>query len=371
MKDIKVVIYGASGYTGEHVMWKLAERGIPFIAAGRNRRRLEQRIAAQAELAGARYEIVEVGHDEAALRRLFAGREIVVNLVGPFAQFGEPVIEAALASGCHYFDTSGEQDWKILIRERYAKAFAEKGLLLSPACSAMWIAGLLAAEAVLETPGIDSVDIVYAAAGVPSAASTLSFMRMCCQPQFRLVHGRLDAWAPATNFPVAVPGVHEILTALPWSGGGESVFFQDDPRVRNCQTLIAFRNRALMEIVIGRMKEFSEKYAHLDAAEQETATNRWALEIAPAGEMPREDFAVHRAIYSCHGRGIMVAHSAALWGATGYVFTGVASAAVIEWVLGRRHSVNGFQPATKILGVPRLRAELEEASVLGQPIRTI
>jgi DNA-binding LacI/PurR family transcriptional regulator len=31
-----VVLYGASGYTGKLTAWKLAERGIPFIAAGRN-----------------------------------------------------------------------------------------------------------------------------------------------------------------------------------------------------------------------------------------------------------------------------------------------------------------------------------------------
>jgi len=32
----KVVVYGASGYTGKLICWKLAERGIPFVAAGRS-----------------------------------------------------------------------------------------------------------------------------------------------------------------------------------------------------------------------------------------------------------------------------------------------------------------------------------------------
>lgn len=68
MKDIQVVVYGASGYTGEHIMWKLAERGIAFIAAGRNKQRLEQRISQQAELKETRYEVVQVEHDEAAAR---------------------------------------------------------------------------------------------------------------------------------------------------------------------------------------------------------------------------------------------------------------------------------------------------------------
>ena len=117
MSKAKVVLYGASGYTGEHVIWKLAARGIPFIAAGRNKARLEQRFAAKPELKGARYEIVEVEHDEAALTELFRGKNVVHNLVGPYRQLGEPVVRAALAAGVHYLDATGEQDWKIYLRQ--------------------------------------------------------------------------------------------------------------------------------------------------------------------------------------------------------------------------------------------------------------
>jgi hypothetical protein len=366
MSTIEVVIYGASGYTGEHLMWKLAERGIPFIAAGRNKARLERRIAEQPELKGARYEVVEVAHDEAALTELFRGRKVVHNLVGPYAQFGEPVVRAALAAGCHYFDATGEQDWQITVRDRYGEAFADKGLIVSPSCSFMWTGGMLAAESVLSTPGIDSVDIAYAGEGVPSAASTLSFMRMCCQPQLRLVHGKMEAWPAATHMLMNVPGIHQTMIAFPWSGGGESVWYKNDPRVRNCQTLVTFRNQALMQMLIPWMQEFAEKYAHLGQAEQEAATNRWALQIAPEGDMPREDLKVHRTIVSCHGRGTQVARSTVTFGATGYVFTGTLGAALIDWLLQSRQSVAGFQPATRIMSIPRLRAELFEAGVLGQ-----
>ncbi|MGE5723415.1 MAG: saccharopine dehydrogenase family protein, partial [Sphingomonadales bacterium] len=290
MNNIEVVLYGASGYTGEHVMWKLAERGIPFIAAGRNKAKLERRIAEQPELANARYEVVEVPHDEAALTDLLRGRKVVHNLVGPYAQYGEPVVKAALASGCHYLDATGEQDWKIHIREAYGKAFADKGLVLSPAASSMWVSGLLAAESVLEKPGIDSVDILYTLVGVPSPASTLSFMRMCCQPQLRLVQNQLVPWPAAAHFPVSVPGVHQVLTALPWSGGGESLFYEHDDRVINCSTLVTFLNQGLMALLVPKMEEFAEKYAHLPTEEQEAATNAWAMQIAPEGDMPREDY---------------------------------------------------------------------------------
>lgn len=366
MNEAKVVLYGASGYTGEHVAWKLATRGIPFIAAGRNKARLEKRLAAIPELKGARYEVVEVAHNEAALTELLRGKAVVHNLVGPFMQLGEPVVRAALAANVHYIDATGEQDWKIHLREKYGEAFGSRGLVLSPACSSMWVAGLLAAEATLEKQGIDSVDILYTLHGVPSAASTLSFMRMCCQPQLHLVNNKLEAWPPASAFPVAVPGQHQVLTALPWSGGGESLFYENDPRVINCSTLVTFRNQALMGLLLPKMQEFAEKYAHLPAAEQEKVTNGWAMEIAPQGDMPREDYLQHRVLFTCHGRGTLAARSIATWGVTGYVMTGVVGAATIDALLLGRQKAAGFQAATQVVGVERMRAELTAEGVFGQ-----
>lgn len=366
MNEAKVVLYGASGYTGEHVMWKLAERGIPFIAAGRNKARLEARLAAQPELVDARYEVVEIAHDEKALTELLRGKAVIHNLVGPYMQLGEPVVKAALAAGCHYLDATGEQDWKIHLRDIYGPAFEAKGLVLAPATSSMWTSGLLAAELALEMPGIDSVDILYTLHGVPSPASTLSFMRMCCQPQLRLVDNKLIPWPPAAHFPVSVPGIHQVLTALPWGGGGESLFYEHDPRVINCSTLVTFRNQALMGLLVPKMTEFAEKYAHLPSTEQEAATNAWAKEIAPQGDMPREDYSQHRVLFTCHGRGTLVARSVAIWGVTGYVMTGVIGAVTIDMLLLNRQRKCGFQPALQVVGVHRMRSELEAEGVFGQ-----
>src|SRR5471030_1155629 len=107
----EVVLYGASGYTGKLTAWKLAERGIPFIAAGRNAERLRAELAKLPELKDADYECVAVPHDRKALAGLFKGRQVVINIVGPFMQLGLPVVEACLDAGCHYIDTTGEMDW--------------------------------------------------------------------------------------------------------------------------------------------------------------------------------------------------------------------------------------------------------------------
>jgi hypothetical protein len=362
----QVVLYGASGYTGLHVAWKLAERGIPFIAAGRNKERLERQLAAMPELKNATYEVAAVKHDELSLTELFRGRKVVHNLVGPFMQLGEPVVRAALAAGLHYLDATGEQDWMIHIRKNYAAQFAAKHLALAPATASMWNSGLLVAEAALEKEGVDSLDILYTLHGIPSVSSTLSFMRMCCQPQLYLSNNTLVPWAAATGVQVSVPGTHQILTALPWSGGGESLFYENDHRVRNCTTLVAFRNQALMGLLIPKMAEFQEKYAHLSPEDQERATNAWAMQIAPQGDMAREDYTQHRVLFTCHGRGTLVARSVAMWGVTGYVMTGVIGATTIDALLRNRGRAVGFQAAAHVVGVKQLHAELVSDGVFGQ-----
>ena len=65
-----VVIYGASGYTGRLVAEHLRDLGVPFIAAGRNRKRIEDALKLVPGIENARYEIVEVEHSVDALTKL-------------------------------------------------------------------------------------------------------------------------------------------------------------------------------------------------------------------------------------------------------------------------------------------------------------
>jgi len=125
----------------------------------------------------------------------FSKCSIVINVVGPFMQLGWPVVEAALETGCHYIDTTGEQDWTIAIAEKFGPQFGAKGLLMAPATSYMWSAGALAVEVVLEDPEIDSLDILYQVDnGLPSEASTKSFLRMARAKVETGVWPWLDGW---------------------------------------------------------------------------------------------------------------------------------------------------------------------------------
>ncbi len=363
MSDPQVVVYGASGYTGKLVSSRLASRRIPFVAAGRDQGRLEQQLGQLPELRSAGYECCAVEHSSSALTRLFHGKKVVYNVVGPFMQLGNEVVEAALNAGCHYLDATGEQDWMLHVREVYGAEFAKRKLLLVPANSMMWVSGLLASEACLETPGIDSLDIVYAPKGSPTVASTLSFIRMCCQPQYYLDDNQLVAWPAATSYNIMVPGMHRTVSALPWSGGGESVWFQQDPRVRNCSTLVSFTNQAAMAHTLHLMREFEEKYKKLPRPQQEAATNQWGRAIM-SGEPPREDLEVHRTIVACFGRGRTRSFSAMLWGTCGYEQTGAIAAIGIERILRGKFHGSGFTSPAAAFGAHNLmRGWAEEGLV--------
>ena len=134
----KVLIYGANGYTGKLVAESLARRRIPFHFAGRSRDKLEAALAIVRERLGADAwkldaDVVEVENTVDALLPQLRGCSVVINVAGPFMQVAWPVVEAALKAGCHYVDTTGEQDWVRAIADRYGP-----NPVRCPKCNHIW-----------------------------------------------------------------------------------------------------------------------------------------------------------------------------------------------------------------------------------------
>src|ERR1700689_2076664 len=105
MNKKPVVLYGASGFSGRLVAEFLREYKVPFVAAGRDRARIEDVLGHVPGISTADYEVVEVGHSVDQLAELFAGARVVCNAVGPCFRYAACVVEAALAAGTHYLDT--------------------------------------------------------------------------------------------------------------------------------------------------------------------------------------------------------------------------------------------------------------------------
>ena len=248
MTDKPVIVYGASGYTGRLICEYLRDYHLPFVAAGRDKDKLQDAMSSHvAGIETADYEIEAVEHDVDALAELFAGASVVCNTVGPFSKLGPVVVEACLKAGVHYLDTTGEQDWLITCDEKYGADFAAAGLLLAPGVAQMYTTGEIAAQLCLEQPGLDTLDIAVFWGGSPTIASTMTILaNAATSAAHYLEQNTYKEWDPELGLmTLVVPGQHELALALPWGGTSHPVWFKRDPRVANVRALGGVFNRAL------------------------------------------------------------------------------------------------------------------------------
>lgn len=360
-----VIVYGVNGYTGKLIAESLHKRGIAFTAAGRNEEKIKAALAVVSERVGG--EIIDasvavVDHTPEALTELFTGATVVINVTGPFAQLGEVVVKASLEAGCHYIDTTGEQDFMIAIKAGYDKAYAEKGLVLAPACSYMWTMGALAAETCLETPGIDSLDLAYLSVrGVPSVASTRSFMRVLALPQYFLEGSELKAWELGKTFDTVVEGSTIVHHASPWGGAAEPIWYQDDPRVQNCRVVQCGDNDEMIMITAG-VKQIIEQ-----SPDDEKAREAIAISIADTltqEEPEKEDPLVNRSTVTCRARGSASFVTTTITLHSAYVVTGELIAEGCQALLGDWNGPTGFTSPAVAFDHKKLLKTLADAGYL-------
>ncbi|MDX6605591.1 MAG: hypothetical protein QOD14_131 [Solirubrobacterales bacterium] len=125
-----IVVYGATGYTGRLVVAELAKADANFRISGRNPEKLEALRAEFALEAPGRPAKLD---DPVSLRELLSDCAVVIDCAGPFLRFGESVLAAAVETGTHYLDTTGEQPYLKMAFERYGPAATRAGVAVIPA----------------------------------------------------------------------------------------------------------------------------------------------------------------------------------------------------------------------------------------------
>ena len=292
MSTKPVVVYGASGYTGRLICEYLRELNVPFVAAGRNKDLLQDVVGKIPGIETAEHDIVEVEHSVEALTELFAGAQVVCNTVGPFIKFGPEVVEACAAAGAHYLDTTGEQDWLMAAQDRFGTTFADKGLLLSPGIAQMYTTGEIAANIALETPGLDTLDILVLWKGFPTYASIQTIFTILKAEWFHLQENQYVKVDPLAKWDVVVPGQHELGLAVPWGGTCHPVWFKNDPRVANVKVAGGVMNRTVMEAVVATTAAVESDIKTLPRDQWDDAlakvADQWASGHAAAGEPAAE-----------------------------------------------------------------------------------
>ena len=118
----EIVVYGATGFTGELTAEYLARAGaaapmdtpIRWALAGRNRAKLEAVRGRLAAIDSALSELplleADAG-DPTSLRALAQSTKVVISTVGPYIHYGEPLVAACAAAGTDYADLTGEPEF--------------------------------------------------------------------------------------------------------------------------------------------------------------------------------------------------------------------------------------------------------------------
>lgn len=374
MSTKPVVVYGASGYTGRLVCEYLREHNIPFVAAGRNKDRLASSMERNVPgIETADYEIAEVEHSAEGLTKLLTGAKVLINTVGPFAQFGHEAVQACLSAGCHYTDTTGEQDWMIECDEKYGQEFANAGLLLSPGVAQMYTTGEIAAQIALDQlPGLHTLDIEVFWKGAPTLASTATILvNAALAKAHYLEENQYVEWpADAGLYNVVVPGQHELGLALPWGGTSHPVWFKHDPRVQNVKVLGGIINRPLMMAVPGLVAAILQGVEGLELEQKLSVLHEQAGGVTPQMP-PRENPRINISVDSVHASGPLGRVHTVLYGNCNYKQTGLLNAYAAAQLLEGGNKKVGFASACQAFGHNELLGVLKSFGLVQDPVITV
>lgn len=116
-RDFDIVLFGATGFTGELTAAYLAEHApadCRWALAGRNAAKLEavrDRLS-RINPACADLTLLHADADDAAsLRAVAASTRVVITTVGPYLLYGEPLVAACAEAGTDYVDLTGEPEF--------------------------------------------------------------------------------------------------------------------------------------------------------------------------------------------------------------------------------------------------------------------
>jgi short subunit dehydrogenase-like uncharacterized protein len=232
-----IAVYGATGYTGRLVSAELARAGATLLLSGRNRGKLD---ALASEIEGEAAVKAASLDDPASLRTLLADCSVVVDCAGPFVRYGEPVLAAAVETGTHYLDSTGEQPYMRMAFERYGPGASEAEVAVIPAMGFDYVPGDMIAS--LTAAGMDELEEIslsYLWQGfTPSrgtARTTLEIMRGA-GVEWRdggLVDVSGGAGRGTYEFPAPVGRKHMI-----WYPAGEQITVPRHIPTRNVRTTI-------------------------------------------------------------------------------------------------------------------------------------
>ena len=190
----RIVLFGATGYTGRLTAAALVAAGAKPLLAGRSRASLEglaTELGGDLDIATA-----DVG-DPPSVRALLEPGDVMLSTVGPFRRWGAVAVEAAIEAGCPYIDSTGEPPFIRRVFDEWGPRAERAGAPLLTALGYDWVPGNLAGALAIAEAGeaVRKVEIGYfmtgSGMGGMSGGTMASTAGAMLEPGFAFQDGRV------------------------------------------------------------------------------------------------------------------------------------------------------------------------------------
>ena len=165
----RIIIFGATGYTGRLVAERLSAQGAAPVLAGRSEGPLRE----LAERLGTEFQVADALRRNSVFGLLERG-DVLISTVGPFVKWGEPAVRAAVAARGTYIDSTGEPVFIRRVFGEFGPPAERAGAALLTAMGYDYVPGALAGALALDEAGEAAVrvDVGYYAFGAGISGGT-------------------------------------------------------------------------------------------------------------------------------------------------------------------------------------------------------
>ena len=139
-KKYDIVLFGATGFTGrltaEYLVKAQTREDFTWAIAGRSLKKLNalkrqlHEIAPKAHVGVIKADIEQL----ASLNAMTAQCRVLMTTVGPYIQYGEPVVRACIEQSAHYVDLTGEPEFVDRLRHKFDKKARSSKLKIVNSC---------------------------------------------------------------------------------------------------------------------------------------------------------------------------------------------------------------------------------------------
>jgi short subunit dehydrogenase-like uncharacterized protein len=252
----RVVLLGATGFTGNRVLRKLLAAGEKPTLVGRNGAKMS---AAAADL-GVELPVVEADVTSAAdLERVFTSNDVVVSTVGPFLKLGWVTVTAAARAGAHYLDSTGEATFVRRVFDLGSVAAAQ-GATLIPAFGYDYVPGNLAGAQAVEQAGDQATQVEVGYFLTRSGFGDELRYRSTLRDVYTLTTG-------ATRATLVGASAENALAYRPMRPGGPAQLYEERAGARARTFEFAGVKRAAMSVGGSEHLGLPESYPQLQAVD--------------------------------------------------------------------------------------------------------